>query len=92
MPVLTIALTNFTDEEPEAQGEFTEPLLAVASGRAWDSDEVSLTEPRPLTFQVFRMLLSSPAHLAHGECLGNPMDRRAWQTAVCGVTKKSDTT
>ena len=58
--MLTIALTYFTDEEPEAQGEFTEPLLAMASGRAWDSDEVSLTEPRPLTFQVFRMLLSSP--------------------------------
>ena len=21
-------------------------------------------------------------------CLGNPMDRRAWQTTVCGVTKE----
>ena len=25
-------------------------------------------------------------------CLGNPMDRVAWQTAVHGVTKESDTT
>ena len=25
-------------------------------------------------------------------CLGNPMDREAWQAAVCGVIKESDTT
>ena len=25
-------------------------------------------------------------------CLGNPMDRGAWQTTVDGVTKESDTT
>ena len=25
-------------------------------------------------------------------CLGNPMDRGAWQAAVHGVTKESDTT
>ena len=25
-------------------------------------------------------------------CLGNPMDRGAWQATVCGVTKESDTT
>ena len=25
-------------------------------------------------------------------CLGNPMDRGAWQATVCGVTKKSDMT
>ena len=25
-------------------------------------------------------------------CLGNPMDRRAWQAAVHGVAKESDTT
>ena len=23
-------------------------------------------------------------------CLGNPMDREAWQAIVCGVTKESD--
>ena len=23
-------------------------------------------------------------------CLGNPMDRGAWQAAVCGVAKESD--
>ena len=58
--MLTIALTHFTEEEPEAKGEFTEPFPTVASGRAWDSDEISLPEPRPLTFQVCRMLLHSP--------------------------------
>ena len=36
--MLTIALTHFTEEEPEAKGEFTEPFPTVASGRAWDSD------------------------------------------------------
>ena len=25
-------------------------------------------------------------------CLGNPMDRGAWQATVCGVTKEPDTT
>ena len=25
-------------------------------------------------------------------CLGNPMDRGSWQSAVCGVTKESDMT
>ena len=25
-------------------------------------------------------------------CLGNPMDREAWQAIVCGVTKESDST
>ena len=25
-------------------------------------------------------------------CLGNPMDRGAWQAIVCGVAKESDTT
>ena len=24
-------------------------------------------------------------------CLGNPMDRGAWQTIVCGTAKESDT-
>ena len=24
-------------------------------------------------------------------CLGNPMDRGAWQATVCGVTEESDT-
>ena len=25
-------------------------------------------------------------------CLGNPMDKGAWQTTVCGVTREMDTT
>ena len=25
-------------------------------------------------------------------CLGNPMDRGAWQATACGVTKESDMT
>ena len=25
--------------------------------------------------------------LQYSSCLGNPMDREAWQNAVCGVTK-----
>ena len=28
----------------------------------------------------------------YSSCLGNPMDRGAWQTTVCGVAKESDTT
>ena len=28
----------------------------------------------------------------HYSCLGNPMDRGAWQATVHGVTKESDTT
>ena len=28
----------------------------------------------------------------HYSCMGNPMDRGAWQATVHGVTKESDTT
>ena len=31
-------------------------------------------------------------NLLQYSCLGNPMDRGAWQTTVDGVTKESDTT
>ena len=31
-------------------------------------------------------------NLCHYSCLGNPMDRGAWQTTVHGITKELDTT
>lgn len=70
----TVARTHFTDEEAEAQGGSTVQGPTMASGRAQDSDEVSLIESRPLMFQVFRMFLRS-------SCVSNSW----WTHWVCSV-------
>ena len=39
-----------------------------------------------------RSLGEGNGHLLQYSCLGNPMDRGAWRTAVHGVAKESDVT
>ena len=46
---------------------------------AWGRKELVMSEQ--LSLSLFQY-----------SCLGNPMDRRAWQAIVHGVTEESDTT